>query len=174
MTQAGAYQACVQGLSRQEHPEVLGEKYGQYTLWMAQRIIEAGGVSDLDSIQEMRRRVTSRLLYEGEMGDEPHVRVQALSKVLASCDQRELSAAKLAVAMNKHDATEEDVRAELRNPTPRLIELMIDEWTNGGQVVAIGLDGQQVRPPIAELVRALLPHWEDLLEEEGYVRRCER
>ncbi len=143
-------------------------KYSPYIGWQVQQIL----AGDTDALPEyihtkeaIRARVTNRLLMEGEdERNEPKDRIAALGKLLASCDALD--------AKTKGDPiseqTEDAVRTELRDPQPRLIELMIEEWCDTSSQDD---EGNITRPPIGELVRRLLPLWEDVLEAEGWVRR---
>ncbi|MBK9496877.1 MAG: hypothetical protein IPO08_20690 [Xanthomonadales bacterium] len=113
--------------------------------------------------------MTDRLLYEGEHADDPQHRILALSKLLVSCDARDNADKDVPLDASTEDA----VRAELRNPQPRLIELMIDEWCGGSagsSEISLDEHGNPPRPPIEELVRRLLPHWEDVLRAEGWTK----
>lgn len=170
MAQGLAMAECIRDIKKRRPEARIIERWGHYTYWLAQRELESPKATYRGSRAALRARVTNRLLYEGEHADEPQVRILALSKLLTSCDTID----KADRDANPVDAsTEEAVREELRNPSARLIELMIDEWCGGSSTsteISLDADGLPPRPPIAELVRRLLPHWEDVLLAEGWVR----
>jgi hypothetical protein len=142
-------------------------KYPPYVLWQAQHAIaeaEQGATSEYQiSTPALRARVTNRLLMEAETAEEAKDRIQALGKLLASCDARDAKTKPDPIS----EQTEDAVRAELRDPQPRLVELMIEEWCDS---LTQDEMGETTRPAIRELVRRLLPLWEDVLAEEGWVR----
>lgn len=162
---------CIQDIQARKTQLDCVKKWGHYTYWLACKNLERpDGGSARATRQGLRARVTNRLLYEGEHADDPQHRILALSKLLASCDAQDKADKDLVVDASTEDA----VREELRNPSPRLLELMIDEWCGGGpgsaQFTVRDESEPQTRPPIEALVRALLPHWEDILQAEGWVR----
>lgn len=161
---------CVKDIQARLSQRTIVQKWGHFTYWKALKQLEQGGKGTLRAQRaSLRERVTDRLLYEGEHADDPQHRILALSKLLVSCDARDNADKDVPLDASTEDA----VRAELRNPQPRLIELMIDEWCGGSTGSAeISLDehGNPPRPPIEELVRRLLPHWEDVLRAEGWTK----
>ena len=148
--------------------EAVRARYAPYIWWQVQQLLDAE-TSDpppeyIKSKEALRHRVTSRLLMEAETAEEARDRIAALGKLLSDCTARD--------AKDRADPiteqTEDAVRAELRDPQPRLIELMIEEWCDTSSQDA---EGNLTRPAIGELVRRLLPLWEDVLKAEGWVRR---
>jgi hypothetical protein len=141
-------------------------RYTPYVWWQVQQLL----AGDSESLPEymatkdaLRARVTNRLLMEAETAEEAKDRIQALGKLLASCDARDTKTKPDPIS----EQTEDAVRAELRDPQPRLVELMIEEWCDS---LTQDEMGETKRPAIRELVRRLLPLWEDVLAEEGWVR----
>lgn len=143
-------------------------RYPGYIWWQVQQLLssehEEPAPEYIRSKEALRTRVTNRLLWEAETAEEAKDRIQALGKVLASLDARDAKAKADPLA----EQTEDAVRAELRDPQPRLVELMIEEWCDTSSQDA---EGNTTRPPLEELVRRLLPRFEDVLEAEGWVRR---
>jgi hypothetical protein len=146
--------------------ETVRARYAPYIWWQVQQLLDSGGEAPeyIKSKDALRHRVTERLMCEAETAEEAKDRIQALGKLLASCDARDAKAKADPLA----DQTEDAVRAELRDPQPRLIELMIEEWCNTSTLDA---EGNPVRPAIEELVRRLATRFEDVLEADGWVRR---
>jgi hypothetical protein len=166
-------QACVEELlalgphAKMTDIMAVRAKYTPFVWWQAQHALseaERGATSEYQiSTPALRARVTNRLLMEAETAEEAKDRIQALGKLLADCTAREVKTKPDPIS----EQTEDAVRAELRDPQPRLVELMIEEWCD-----ALTQDemGETQRPAIRELVRRLLPLWEDVLAEEGWVR----
>lgn len=162
---------CIKEIQARHSQRAVVSRWGHFTYWRAMKQLEQAPAGSVKAMRaSLRARVTDRLLYEGEHADDPQHRILALSKLLASCDTQDKGDKELTVDASTEDA----VREELRNPSPRLLELMIDEWCGGGpgsaQFTVRDESEPQTRPPIEALVRALLPHWEDILQAEGWVR----
>jgi hypothetical protein len=165
---------CIEEVREGMKEDGIVARWGHYAYWLAQRELEKPKAGSYRASRDaLRARVTNRLLYEGEHSDKPEHRILALAKLLGSIDAND----KLHADANPIDVSTEDaVREELRAPSPRLIELMIDEWCGGSaksSEISLDEDGNPPRPPIEELVRRLLPHWEDVLRAEGWVRADE-
>jgi hypothetical protein len=148
--------------------EAVRARYPAYIWWQVQQLLSSEDSEPapeyIRSKEALRSRVTNRLLWEAETAEEAKDRIQALGKLLVSCDARD--------AKTKADPlteqTEDAVRAELRDPQPRLVELMIEEWCDTSSQ---DTEGNPTRPAIEELVRRLATRFEDVLEADGWVRR---
>lgn len=164
---------CIKDIQAEKGERICVKKWGHYTYWLACKNLESPKAGSIRATrQSLRDRVTNRLLYEGEHAEKPEHRILALSKLLGDITARDNADKDAPLDVSTEDA----VREELRNPNPRLIELMIDEWcggSSGSAEISLDQDGNPPRPPIAELVRRLLPHWEDVLRAEGWERKCE-
>ena len=173
LSQGLAMMRCLEEMKEGVAEKTSVERWGHYTYWLCQKELERPKAGTYRASRDaLRTRVTNRLLYEGEHADKPEHRILALSKLLADCTSRDNVDKELPLDV----ATEDAVRVELRNPQPRLIELMIDEWcggSSGSTEISLDEHGNPPRPPIAELVRRLLPHWEDVLRAEGWERTGE-
>lgn len=161
---------CIKDIKNSFSERSCVKRWGHYTYWLACKNLESPEAGSIRATRHsLRTRVTNRLLYEGEFAEKPEHRILALSKLLGDITARDNADKDTPLDVSTEDA----VREELRNPNPRLIELMIDEWCGGSSnsaEISLDQDGNPPRPPIAELVRRLLPHWEDVLRAEGWVR----
>lgn len=161
---------CIKDIQAEKGESTCVRKWGHYTYWLACKNLERPNAGSIRATrQSLRDRVTNRLLYEGEFAEKPEHRILALSKLLSDCTAQDAKEKDAPLDASTEDA----VREELRNPSARLIELMIDEWCGGSPSsaeISLDADGNPPRPPISELVRRLLPHWEDVLRAEGWTK----